>query len=285
MMYFIDHFFFLIIDININPNIFEIGTFALSWHGLFTSLAILAGVALGVALLSRDGVPTEIGQEIALVAVVCALIGARLFFVFEHWSFFSSDPASIITGVTEGGITLYGGLIGGVLGGFLYALIRKWPIGIGLDAAAPGMILGQAIGRIGDLINGEHLATESTLPWAFRYIHPETLGEFGLAVHPTAGGYEMLGDFLILGVLLFIARPRIRIPGWTFCLYVILYAAMRLGLSEMRFDEQTISGLPVPQLVSIVMRGIAFIAGGVLIKHHGPITHEWERRVFGRRRS
>ena len=284
-MYFIDHFFFLIIDININPNIFEIGTFALSWHGLFTSLAILAGVALGVALLSRDGVPTEIGQEIALVAVVCALIGARLFFVFEHWSFFSSDPASIITGVTEGGITLYGGLIGGVLGGFLYALIRKWPIGIGLDAAAPGMILGQAIGRIGDLINGEHLATESTLPWAFRYIHPETLGEFGLAVHPTAGGYEMLGDFLILGVLLFIARPRIRIPGWTFCLYVILYAAMRLGLSEMRFDEQTISGLPVPQLVSIVMRGIAFIAGGVLIKHHGPITHEWERRVFGRRRS
>jgi phosphatidylglycerol:prolipoprotein diacylglycerol transferase len=285
MMYFIDHFFFLIIDININPNIFEIGTFALSWHGLFTSLAILAGVALGVALLSRDGVPTEIGQEIALVAVVCALIGARLFFVFEHWSFFSSDPASIITGVTEGGITLYGGLIGGVLGGFLYALIRKWPIGIGLDAAAPGMILGQAIGRIGDLINGEHLATESTLPWAFRYIHPETLGEFGLAVHPTAGGYEMLGDFLILGVLLFIARPRIRIPGWTFCLYVILYAAMRLGLSEMRFDEQTISGLPVPQLVSIVMLGIAFIAGGVLIKHHGPITHEWERRVFGRRRS
>jgi len=284
-MYFIDHFFFLIIDININPNIFEIGTFALSWHGLFTSLAILAGVALGVALLSRDGVPTEIGQEIALVAVVCALIGARLFFVFEHWSFFSSDPASIITGVTEGGITLYGGLIGGVLGGFLYALIRKWPIGIGLDAAAPGMILGQAIGRIGDLINGEHLATESTLPWAFRYIHPETLGEFGLAVHPTAGGYEMLGDFLILGVLLFIARPRIRIPGWTFCLYVILYAAMRLGLSEMRFDEQTISGLPVPQLVSIVMLGIAFIAGGVLIKHHGPITHEWERRVFGRRRS
>lgn len=285
MMYFIDHFFFLIIDININPNIFEIGTFALSWHGLFTALGILAGVALGVALIRRDGVPTEIGQEIALVAVICALIGARLFFVFEHWSFFSSDPAKIITGVTEGGITLYGGLIGGVLGGFLYALIRKWPIGIGLDAAAPGMILGQAIGRIGDLINGEHLATESTLPWAFRYIHPETLGEFGLAVHPTAGGYEMLGDFLILGVLLFIARPRIRIPGWTFCVYVILYAAMRLGLSEMRFDEQTVSGLPVPQLVSIVMLGIAVIAAGVLIKHHGPITHEWERRVFGRRRS
>ena len=285
MMHLIDHFFYLIIDININPTIFEIGTLVLSWHGLFTALGILAGIALSVALLRRDGVPAEIGQEIALVAVICALIGARLFFVFEHWSSFSSDPTKIITGVPEGGITLYGGLIGGVLGGLLYALIRKWPIGISLDAAAPGMILGQGIGRIGDLINGEHLATESTLPWAFRYIHPETLGEFGLAVHPTAGGYEMFGDFLILGVLLFIARSRIRIPGWTFCLYVILYAAMRLGLSEMRFDEQTISGLPVPQLVSIVMLGIAFIAGGVLIKHHGPITHEWERRVFGKRRS
>tara|TARA_B100001750_G_C15427445_1_gene556304 strand:+ start:333 stop:1196 length:864 start_codon:yes stop_codon:yes gene_type:complete len=277
--------FFLVIDININPNIFEIGTFALSWHGVFTAIGIIAGVGLAVSLLRRDGVPSEVGQEIALVAVLCALVGARLFYVFEHWSFFSDDPSAIVTGITEGGITLYGGLIGGVLGGLLYAIIRKWPIGIGLDAAAPGMILGQGIGRIGDLINGEHLATESTLPWAFRYIHPETLGEFGLSVHPTAGGYELLGDFLILGILLFIARPRIKIPGWTFCLYVILYGVLRLGLSEMRFDEQTIGALPVPQLVSIVMLGVAFISAGILIKHHGPITHEWERRVFGRRRQ
>ena len=277
--------FFLVIDININPNIFEIGTFALSWHGVFTAIGIIAGVGLAVSLLRRDGVPSEVGQEIALVAVLCALVGARLFYVFEHWSFFSDDPSAIVTGITEGGITLYGGLIGGVLGGLLYAIIRKWPIGIGLDAAAPGMILGQGIGRIGDLINGEHLATESTLPWAFRYIHPETLGEFGLSVHPTAGGYELLGDFLILGILLFIARPRIKIPGWTFCLYVILYGVLRLGLSEMRFDEQTIGSLPVPQLVSIVMLGVAFISAGILIKHHGPITHEWERRVFGRRRQ
>ena len=277
--------FFLVIDININPNIFEIGTFALSWHGVFTAIGIIAGVGLAVSLLRRDGVPSEVGQEIALVAVLCALIGARLCYVFEHWNLFSNDPSAIVTGITEGGITLYGGLIGGVLGGLLYAIIRKWPIGIGLDAAAPGMILGQGIGRIGDLINGEHLATESTLPWAFRYIHPETLGEFGLSVHPTAGGYELLGDFLILGILLFIARPRIKIPGWTFCLYVILYGVLRLGLSEMRFDEQTIGALPVPQLVSIVMLGVAFISAGILIKHHGPITHEWERRVFGRRRQ
>ena len=53
----------------------------------------------------------------------------------------------------------------------------------------------------------------------------------------------------------------------------------------MRFDEQTIGALPVPQLVSIVMLGVAFISAGILIKHHGPITHEWERRVFGRRRQ
>ena len=146
--------FFLVIDININPNIFEIGTFALSWHGVFTAIGIIAGVGLAVSLLRRDGVPSEVGQEIALVAVLCALIGARLFYVFEHWNLFSNDPSAIVTGITEGGITLYGGLIGGVLGGLLYAIIRKWPIGIGLDAAAPGMILGQGIGRIGDLING-----------------------------------------------------------------------------------------------------------------------------------
>ena len=69
------------------------------------------------------------------------------------------------------------------------------------------MILGQGLGRIGDLINGEHLSTASDLPWAFVYTHPDTLGELGQSVHPTAGGYELLGDFIIL------AFPAVRCQG------------------------------------------------------------------------
>jgi prolipoprotein diacylglyceryl transferase len=271
----------LVIDINIDPTMAELGPFTLTWHGFFTAVGIIAGVSLSVWLAKKDGIPSEIGQEIALVGVPSAIVGARLFYVMEHWDRFSGDPLDIVFGITEGGITLYGALIGGVVGGLLYGLYHKWPIAIALDAAAPGMILGQGLGRIGDLMNGEHLATESDLPWAVRYTHPDTLGDLGLAVHPTAGGYEMVGDLVILLLLLFVARRFIKVPGWTFCLYVGLYSIMRFGLSEFRIDEQTIGDVPVPQVVSALVLGLAIIAAGILARHPGPITEEYALRVWG----
>jgi phosphatidylglycerol:prolipoprotein diacylglycerol transferase len=271
----------LAIDINIDPVMFDMGPFTLTWHGLFTAIGIIAGVSLSVYLCKLDGIPSEIAQEIALVAVPCAIVGARLFFVFEHWDKFSSDIPGIIMNITEGGITLYGGLIGGVLGGLIYALFRRWPIAITLDAAAPGMLLGQAVGRIGDLINGEHWADQTDLPWAFRYTNPNTLGEIGKAVHPTAGGYELLGDLIILGLLVFVFRRFVRTPGWVFCIYVGLYGAMRFALSYTRTNEQEISGIPVPQLVAGITIGLAIVAASVLMRWPGPITPEYANRVWG----
>lgn len=271
----------LSITIDIDPDIGKIFGLTITWHGLFTAIGIICGVTLSVYLARVDGVPSDVGQEIALVSVVSAIVGARLFFVFEHWDRFENDLAAIVTDITEGGITLYGGLIGGVLGGAIYGLFHRWPIGICLDAAAPGMILGQGLGRIGDLINGEHLATASDLPWAFVYVHPNTLGELGKSVHPAAGGYELLGDFLILAVLLLVARRFIKVPGWTFCAYMVLYSVMRFGLSEFRIDEQTVDGIPVPQIVAAVIIGLAIVLAGVIRRFPGQITDEWEDRVLG----
>lgn len=271
----------LAITIDIDPDIGTIFGITLTWHGLFTALGIVAGVLLAVRLARADGVPSEAAQEVALVSVVSAIVGARLFYVFEHWDMFGDNLAGIVVDITEGGITLYGGLIGGVLGGLVYGLIRRLPIAITLDAAAPGMILGQGVGRIGDLINGEHLATPSDLPWAFVYTHTHTLARIGESVHPTAGGYELLGDFLILAILLLVARRFIKVPGWTFCLYMALYSVMRFGLSELRVDEQTLGGAPVPQLVAAVVLGLSFVLLGVLRRWPGPVTPEWEDRVLG----
>ena len=271
----------LAITINVDPDIGTIFGLTITWHGLFTAIGIICGVSLSVYLARVDGIPSDVGQELALVSVICAIIGARLFFVFEHWDRFENDLAAIVTDITEGGITLYGGLIGGVLGGVIYGAFHRWPIGIGLDAAAPGMILGQGLGRIGDLINGEHLATASDLPWAFVYTHPNTLGELGVSVHPTAGGYELLGDFVILALLLFVARRFIKVPGWLFCTYAVLYSVMRFGLSGFRFDEQTVDGIPVPQIVAAVIIGLAIILAGVIRRFPGQITDAWEDRVFG----
>lgn len=286
----------LSINIDIDPVMAELGPFMLTWHGLFTALGIMAGVSLSVWLAKKDGIPPEVAQEIALVGVPCAIVGARLFYAFEHWDRFSGDPLKIVTGITEGGITLYGGLLGGVLGGLIYSLWHKWPIGIGLDAAAPGMILGQGIGRLGDLINGEHLADKTSLPWGVKYLNPgspqyqwwlnhpdpskplKPLDTY--AVHPVAGGYELLGDFVILAILLFVCRRFIRVPGWVFCSYVAIYGIMRFGLSYFRFDEQTIANVPVPQLTSGLLIGIAVLAAGVLYRKPGPITPEYAERVW-----
>lgn len=271
----------LAININIDPTFADFGPFTLTWHGLFTAIGIIAGVSLSVWLAQKDGIPSEVGQEIALAGVPSAIVGARLFYAFEHWDKFSGNPIEIVTKITEGGITLYGGLIGGVLGGLVYALWRKWPIAITFDAAAPGMILGQGIGRIGDLMNGEHLAKASNLPWAFRYTNPNTLGELGKSVHPTAGGYELVGDFIILALLLLVARRYFKSPGLVFSAYLVLYGAMRFGLSFTRLDEQELWGIPVPQMVSVLIIGGAFIIASVLARHPGPITREYAERVWG----
>lgn len=290
---------FLVIEIDIDPVIGEVGPFTLTWHGLFTALGIIAGVSLSVWLAKRDGIPSEVAQEVALVGVPCAIVGARLLYVAEHWSDFSGSGdefGDIIFGITEGGITLYGGLIGGVLGGLAYVLWRnrqlkkggqedrQWPIPLLLDAAAPGMILGQALGRIGDLINGEHWAKESDLPWAVRYVHPETLGEIGVAVHPVAGGYEMLGDFIILGLLLFVIRRVFAWPGWVFCTYMVLYGTMRFFLSFLRTNsgtggEQTFFDIPVPQLIAGITVGLGILLAGFFLRYPGRLTKEYRERT------
>lgn len=147
------------------------------------------------------------------------------------------------------------------------------------------MILGQAVGRIGDFINGEHFANASDLPWAFRYTHPNSEGPWAqvvdgdagplelwergenapagfeaVAVHPVAGAYEPLLDLAILGGLLLMRRTGL-LPGWGFIFYVLSYALVRGTLAILRTDEQNIfGGLSVPQLLAILT---ALVAGGM----------------------
>jgi len=255
----------LVIEIHIDPTMAELGPFTLAWHGFFTAVGIIAGVWLATRMARRRGLNPDIAQQIALVGVPCAIVGARLFYVAEHWDRFSDDLPAIVTDITEGGITLYGGLIGGVAGGLAYGLYRRLPTLPFLDAAAPGMILGQAIGRLGDLINGEHRGTPSDLPWALRYTHPNTLGDPGVSVHPTAGGYEVLGDLAILAILLLIVARVARRPGWVFFWYALLYAVLRASLSPLRMDEAGALGVAVPQLVGIAVIVATLGLGAVLL--------------------
>ncbi|MDE2745616.1 MAG: prolipoprotein diacylglyceryl transferase [Chloroflexota bacterium] len=260
-----------IINIRINPVLVDTGGFELTWHGLFTAVGIALGVWLAVRLARRARISEDDAMSIAVVSVISGIVGARLLWVFEHTDQIGS--VGDIFALTDGGISIYGAMIGGVLGGFIYVTFFKpnFPKWVALDVAAPGMILGQAVGRFGDFVNGEHFANASELPWAFRYTHPLTdgpwsapgvddwyrgsrgfEGEAPVAVHPVAGGYEPILDFMILGGLFLLRRMGVG-AGWGFTFYVFAYAVVRGALSLLRTDEAAVAGaLSVPQLLAIL---------------------------------
>ncbi len=226
----------LSISIGMDPNIATFGSLQLTWHGVFTAVGIAGGVYLGAYLGRRQGFTEDDAYSIALVGVPAGIIGARAMYVLENNEAFRGQWLDVLK-INEGGITVYGAVIGGVLGAVIYGWFRKMPVMRGLDVAAFGLLLGMAIGRLGDLVNGEHVARSSGLPWATEYTNPSSPSwQYG-PTHP-ATTYEMIGDLLIIGIMAYIfSKLWLHRPGITFFVGVILYSAMRFGVSYLRIDS------------------------------------------------
>jgi len=135
------------IDIGFDPIIAQIGPFQLSWHGVWTAIAVVVAIRLAAWLGEREGIDSETVYGIAGWGVVGGLIGARLFHVADHLSFYLANPL-LIPQLWEGGIAVYGAFVGGLVAGAIAAWRARLPIWRLLDIAAPAMLLGQAIGRI-----------------------------------------------------------------------------------------------------------------------------------------
>jgi phosphatidylglycerol:prolipoprotein diacylglycerol transferase len=237
------------IKIGLDPTIVKFVGIDITYHGLFTALGVIAGVALAAWLARKMNYPEDMIYNVALALVIGGIVGARALFVIEHWSTFKDDLGQIFA-INTGGISIYGALIGGTLGAWGYAMITRVPnIPRGADIAAIGGIVGMAVGRIGDIINGEHFAKESDLPWALVYTNINSPSYGRAAQHP-AVGYEMIGDLVIFFILMFI---YFRIPraGVTFFAFVLLYGVMRFAVSFLRLDNEVLLGLRTAQLVAL----------------------------------
>lgn len=248
----------LAIEIPFSPNIATIGGFVLSWHGLITALAIVAGVRLALRMGRVVGFDPDRAYTLALVGVPSGIVGARLLFVVERWDFYGDNPGEILR-INEGGISVWGAILGGLLGGVLFALWKRYPVARALDIAAFGTILGMAIGRVGDIINGEHLAKATNLPWGVVYTSPESPAfahSLAIGPHHPATTYEMIGDLAILGLLFFVFFKFFRDrPGLTFLTFLLTYSVMRFFVTYLRVDSSEVLGLPLrtPQLVSLLV--------------------------------
>jgi phosphatidylglycerol:prolipoprotein diacylglycerol transferase len=258
---------FLTVVIDLNPNLFRIGPFLITWHGVFAVLGILVAARLGLWLLAKDGVDTSRSADGVAWMVVIGLVGARALYVWENFRIFAGGNLLRVFALTEGGISQWGGLFGAALGAYVWARRAKFSYWKLLDASGAAAMIGLAVGRIGDVINGEHHGTPTNAPWGVEYVNPATLGDPGVVVHPEVA-YEMVLTLALLGALLpFHQRLKARLPdGVLGLVYLGLYAAGRFFLSFYRTDPAVFAGLRQAQLASLLMVVIAAVAIPVLYR-------------------
>ena len=260
------------IRIGIPPVIVEFGSFSLTWHSLFTVAAIALAVYLIDRWSKRTDLPESAVTSTAVWAIIGGVIGARLVHVIDEWGFFSDNPGQIFA-VWEGGIAVYGAIAGGALAGAAYAAWKQFPVRYMLDLSAPALILTQGVGRIGDIINGEHFARATDLPWGVIYTHPKSPAYQISASHP-AVAYEMLADFALFGVLWWL-RGRLFPQGMLFAFYALMYASIRLGFSFLRGDSNIEAlGLNQQGWISVVVLGAALTTLAMARVRLGPVSFQ-----------
>jgi phosphatidylglycerol:prolipoprotein diacylglycerol transferase len=188
----------------------------------------------------------------AIAVVVGGLLGARVVHVLDNWNVYAARPLDVLA-FWNGGIGTTGAPIGSTIAGFLAARRLRLPVGFMFDISVIGIALGEAIGRIGDVINGEHHATAcSGLPWCVRYTHPATLGQTDY-VHPVAAydGLIMVVIFVVL--VLYWRRVRGQPPeSRVYWVYLLLFGGFRFFTSFLRLDPLFIDGLQEAQLLGLV---------------------------------
>lgn len=259
------------IPINLDPTLLSLGFLQITWHGLFTAVGTLVGVWMAVQLAAKASYTEDDTVSVAMWGIVGAIVGARLFHVIDQWDFYAANPINIIK-INEGGLAIFGTVVGGPLVGALYARRRGLNVPRLADVASLPLILGMGIGRIGDIVNGEHRGVRADgFPLAFVYTNPNTAGEIGVPVH-LAVGYELLMDLAIFAVLAWMARAIVRRPagglgwGWApryprdgmlFWTFIGLYGVGRFFIEFYRTDTIFALGISQSQLLSVLSAMVA----------------------------
>ena len=241
------------IIISINPVALTIGSVEIRWYGILVALAVLTIVLWVVrevrkgANLSYDTVFTA-----ALVGIPSAIIISKLLHVVDLWGYYIQNPGQIIGGA---GLTAWGAVLGAALGIWIYSRFSKFQFGYFADVTAPGIILAQAVGRVGCTINGCCYGLPTSLPWGVVYTHPDSLAPLGIAIHPTQP-YELIYNLIVFGILLTL-RGRLKPDGSLFLIYLSLYSLWRLGLDFLREGTPFLFGLHQAQVIAIIVLAIA----------------------------
>jgi phosphatidylglycerol:prolipoprotein diacylglycerol transferase len=230
------------------PEVFGVGPFPIRYYGLFIAIGILVGAWLTGRELARRGYDSTLAVDSLYLIVPLGFIGARAYHVITDYDLYRDDPFPAVFLVNQGGLGIYGGVIGGFLGAWIFCRLKGISPLVFADAAAPGLVLAQAIGRWGNYFNQELYGRPSNLPWAIR-IDPEhrqnVPSQYADATtfHPTFL-YESIWNLLVCLALLYVAR---RFAGWLrdgdiILMYVSLYSVGRFFVEALRIDPAFLIG-------------------------------------------
>lgn len=222
-----------------------------------TAVGVGAGTWLATVRARELRLDADRVVSAALLMAGVGIAGARVLWLAEHGKLL--EPAEW---AGTRGFSIYGGILAGVIAGALY-LLRDRAARLYFDALAAGFPLGLAVGRIGDVINGEHFGPRSDLPWAFRYTHPDAEVPSADVAYHSGGFYEVV---LALGMLAVLWPLRRRLArGLMFLTVIALYSGGRFLMFFWRSDSgKSLGGLDTAQLTSLALLAASLAAIGVL---------------------
>ncbi len=252
---------------NVGKSIDVLG-FEIAFYGMVIGLGVMAGILMAAHEAKRTGQNPDTYYDLALYAVICSVIGARIYYVVFAWDMYKDDLWSIFN-IRQGGLAIYGGVIAAIITVYVFAKVKKLSYGQLMDTAGLGLILGQIIGRWGNFFNREAFGEYTDNLLAMRLPldavrksdvtelmreHLEIIdGIEYIQVHPTYL-YESLWN---LGVMLFLLywRKYKKFQGEIFFMYLFGYGLGRVWIEALRTDQLLLfgTGLAVSQVLAIVM--------------------------------
>ncbi|HEY7785267.1 MAG TPA: prolipoprotein diacylglyceryl transferase [Pyrinomonadaceae bacterium] len=243
------------------PELFRIGSFPINTYGVFLALAFLSAILITVKLAARDGLPRERIYDLCLWMLLASLIGSKVLMLFTEPEYRANPLLLISLDFLRSGGVFYGGLLGAVLVGYFLMKRYRLPWWKTADACAPGIALGNFMGRLGCFSAGCCWGKPTDLPWGVKFSelgHQITGVPIDHYLHPTQL-YESFAMLIVFGFLLW-RHKRKQFDGQVILLYGVLYSVIRFVIEFFRDDPRgdvfgltTLTGLSTSQIVSVIV--------------------------------
>lgn len=249
-------------------NLFGVNGLNIGWYGVIIGVGILLGVLLASYRARRNGYKSDLIFDFIIIALPIAIICARLYYVAFEWQYYSNNPIKILA-IREGGLAIYGGVIGGFITAIIFCRVNKFPFLKLIDLAIPSLVLGQAIGRWGNFMNQEaygKLITNSKFQFFPYGVYIDAVSEW----HQATFFYESIWN-VILFIVLIISSNKIKKDGILLPIYFIGYGIGRFFIEGLRTDSLYLfNGIRASQVFSLVLVIAGILLFVYILKNQSP---------------